>query len=390
MYVIQILMSLHMMEILFSFQLSGPNIPNYLCGHQIGYNNQTTTVYLFGGNEPDHKPTNKIYKLNMSNTSAKWITLDINTTSVFFFCGEKCSVTIDHKVYFVGINDNFGGRIYTFDLHTEQFNTIVVGGYPIEGCVVTNNTHIFQIGGLYNGSHVSNRISIFNTQTNEIEWNYTVIDFKSWRQICAIVDNTIYVFGGTIGYIKSNESNTIHKYYTLSMEWTFIGNLNRGVSDGYAVYSTIDNNIYILWYTMMIFNVEQEEIINEVGLIINVTESPMLIYNQTLVIFGGLYKWNPSLSTTWLQISAIPLNSSYSPTCSNDHNLLEWVMITIVTFIAISCCLLAYYYRKKYVAGKVVFSNVSVNEEPKNIYQSNNREASYHSISSATHKHRIM
>eukprot|EP01084_Bolivina_argentea_P316544 548736_1 len=100
------------------------------------------------------------------------------------------------------------------------------------------------------------------------------------------------IIGGEIGRYP-DATNAIHKYNALTTEWTLIGNWV-----GSAVYSESDNNIYVLGEKIMIFSVEKETIINEFDLFMQVEQSAMMIYNQSLINFGGLYNRNPMQSTT--------------------------------------------------------------------------------------------
>eukprot|EP01084_Bolivina_argentea_P076372 138401_1 len=355
MYLCQIYLSMmYTMKILSAvspFQLRTPTIPKYLWAHQLAFNNQTSTVYLFGGVESEVIWSNDIFKLDLSNTTARWITLNVNTTTAAFYSEVKASVTIDKTAYFMGITDETDvANLSAFDLNTERFTTsLIMPLQTVQGCVVANNTHIFMVGGFYVSapSNFSNRIQIFDIES--CVWSFVVIPFSSCRTACAMThDNIIYVFGGQIHSSAPGVTNTIYKYNTLTREWRCIGNMTSKIWSGYAFHSKSDNNIYIRGDRIMVFDVEKETIIAEHNLTMQVHSSPMLIYNNSLINFGGVYNINPIQSTAWLQIADIPLKNPYSDTCSEDNIISNFGVIILIiisllmAFVAVTCCYVNY------------------------------------------------
>eukprot|EP01084_Bolivina_argentea_P190352 327149_1 len=121
-------------------------LPIYL--QQVGFNNETATVYQFGGLytvQQTIQPCNHIYKRNLDNANNQWIKINTTTPTTTIKSWTDSSVTIDDMVYFVGIFTHkkagaWATELYRFNLTSEEF----VNETHIQP--VTNQTHIFMIG----------------------------------------------------------------------------------------------------------------------------------------------------------------------------------------------------------------------------------------------------
>eukprot|EP01084_Bolivina_argentea_P133461 235541_1 len=358
-----------------SFYLDNTTLPMGLFTHQIGYNN--TTTYLFGGRLSGTALwNNKVYKRDISKADMLWHNVT-TTPSNLFYSDIQSSVTVSNIVYFLGVcNGTYNiNEVITFDLISEQFVDNSIPSYRYSGyagCVTTNKTHIFMIGGV-TGPHAGeliylNYIQILNIDLQQ--WSYKTISIKFWRQSCAMVNNTIYVFSGQNQSV--NAMNSIYKFDTLTKEWIFVGNISATAKAGYAAYSPIDENIYIRGYEMMVFNPKQERIMYEQQIPVPVQLAPMTIYNDTLMIFGGAYNlehvWNndnhpygPFQCTPLIQITKLPLVESQF-TCTEDKTLLEtlWIVLILLTMIIAICGYLLVNCYKKRIKVDMVNSNVEL------------------------------
>eukprot|EP01084_Bolivina_argentea_P241034 404748_1 len=275
-----------------SFHISGAALPIPSYNMQAAFNNLTSTVYLLGGlsSPPDAIYNNLIYKRNIETDATLWKTNDTGAT--IFACSIQCSAQIEYLSYIIGAY--FGANTVNtiFNVSSGQF----ISTQSIEpmkhianqGCITTNNSHIFMIGGCQPDASCksySNYIQIYDIYLNK--WTDDIqINVSFWGQACSLIDNIIYIFGGHSG----SWSKAIYKYNVLSKEWSFIGNLPNPLGFANAIYYSNDNNIYIhAGHKVIVFNVVKEQIIYEETTVIGVAEAPILLTNDRLMIFGGIY-----------------------------------------------------------------------------------------------------
>eukprot|EP01084_Bolivina_argentea_P120671 213928_1 len=212
-----------------SWHYVNQQLPKPLDKLLMGYNNVTSYVYIFGGRTnmqscETNGCENKIYKWNINNMSSEWIQLDTNTTTDCFWGYISNSITIDNLVYFVAYSNGSMNvnQVQLFDLESEQFVkdhsiplTPIIGAH---GCVTTNNTHIFVVGG-WNTTGSPNHLQILDIEANQ--WIVQDIEIDgiahNWRnQLCNVVGNYLYVFGGRTGTNPGSDVlNGIYKYDTL-------------------------------------------------------------------------------------------------------------------------------------------------------------------------------
>eukprot|EP01084_Bolivina_argentea_P044973 82772_1 len=329
-------------------------LPQPLGGSQMIYNNLTTTVYIFGGfalDQSDIVYSSTIYKRNLSNPSRLWTELDINTPEDVFVSQIQNSITIGNITYFIGINNGSysSNQVYLFDVATEQFISHSVPDYKFaacSGCLTTNNTHIFMLGG-FNAPTLVKYIQILNIKFNY--WTYLEINLEfiktGWSsQLCSMVNNTLYVFGGIVEYSPMKAINAIYKYNALSSTWSFIGNLSNFPS-GWSLYSVKYNKIYIVSIPQQIgnnmvhvFDLNTEKVIFKNELIISVSQTPCLIYNDSIIIFGGIGCVNNATTaySPFIQIQQLPLNQHSSGSTSNCISTALFAgMISTVSVIGI-------------------------------------------------------
>eukprot|EP01084_Bolivina_argentea_P258759 436375_1 len=377
-------------------------LPGYMVQHQLGYNIETSVVYLFGGifsNGTSQQNSNKIYKRNINNNTDLWKHISTTTTSDIFVSAIKQSVSIGNIVYFVGVNNGTFqvNEVQVFDMTTEEFN---LGGIPpynfsgVRGCVETNGTHIFMIGGKSSATTYLNYIQILNIPSPT--WHYIEIDINFGVQSCAIFNNQIYVFGG---YSNVNVSYGIYRYDILTTQWNYISNISNEFNSGYAIYSPIDHNIYITRTNLSIFSVKKEEIVAQLPLLIPIFQAPAMIFNNTLHLFGGAYTnvlWYPGIrqNTALVQKTTLPITITKTQTC--DNNELNWMLMSIlsvlIVVIAILCLSFGVHIGKKRrgnigINYNVGDDSINYNQDHYSVsfqqqIEDDNKEISYRSINS--------
>eukprot|EP01084_Bolivina_argentea_P124718 220985_1 len=111
----------------YALVVSNSTIPDYLFQHQIGYKNQTSEIFIFGGVSCfSNKPNHVIYKRNISDNTDIWKNISSkmpSDTTYFVTITGSNSVTIDNLFYFVGIfnGSSHVNSVYLFNLTSEQF-----------------------------------------------------------------------------------------------------------------------------------------------------------------------------------------------------------------------------------------------------------------------------
>ena len=174
---------------------------------QVGYNANTSMLYIFGGFN-DHQPAysqcnNRVWKWNVSNASSNWLNVSEHTPTQCFFSEMQNSVQIGNVVWFVGINNGTynEAKVYAFDLMQEKFipSKMTNVKYPSStGCVASNETHIFMLGGYSESSKMYYPyLQFWDIATGKpYKLNYPPADIGLGHQFCICVNNSLYVFGG--------------------------------------------------------------------------------------------------------------------------------------------------------------------------------------------------
>eukprot|EP01083_Nonionella_stella_P130189 395101_1 len=108
----------------------------------------------------------------------RWIYTDCyNSTSENFYSFVDSVVSIGNIAYFVGMHDGSdnSGLIYMFDMQQESWidnsNLEILPIPSTHGCVSTNLSHIFMIGGSKGGmtdtrTNYHNYVQIYDVQSN--------------------------------------------------------------------------------------------------------------------------------------------------------------------------------------------------------------------------------
>eukprot|EP01084_Bolivina_argentea_P215020 365009_1 len=336
------------------------------------YYPKTSTIFLFGGtavNGTQWFNRNKIYKWKLNESPAHWIELAQNVPSGYLFSPARNSVSIGHMVYFIGISDiDNAGLIYTFNMETETFennNIALPKWHPFFwGCLATNNSHLFLIGGdgvdRANGPAILGLLQILDlsrniwlTQNILLPFIVPDDDFSGWeRQQCVFVHDSLYVIGGQITNNWKNNNTQyidgIYKYNTETFLWNYQGNIATSTGTGWAIYSSKYDQIYIVsglsQSIIQIFDIKRQQIIDTVnmnGIVQN--ESAAFIVDDEIMVFGGcLYDWFdvdfPNYTVySLIQTAKLPL--IHQDKNRNMNGIV--IMISIIVLIALGafCCL---------------------------------------------------
>merc|ERR1711933_455665 len=220
------------------------------------------------------------------------------------------SVSIGDIVYFVGVYDyDFTfyptGNIYRFNMSSERWlNTSYIPVQPIpsiKGCITTNQTHIFSIGGFnYTKppqSLVTNTLQILDIKQNK--WSIEYLPFPMVYQYCNMVNNVIYAFGGQQTFSGFEKYNGMYKYDTLkgNGDWEFVGNLSNDspIEKGWLAYDYLNGLLYPIGgdpfaQNIDVFDIKSGKIIGQ-NMINNISDevqsAPVLVIEDTVIIFGG-------------------------------------------------------------------------------------------------------
>eukprot|EP01083_Nonionella_stella_P299706 1019439_1 len=269
-----------------------------ISGHAIVYDEDThNAVYLFGG-----LSSNTIYKWTVgSNTFFEPITPTTPTARLYAVVNSVA--TIGDLTYFIGVDDGtaqYGNdKVYVFNIQTESWmdtNNYAVVPYPANhGCVATNQSLIFMIGGR-TGTGDSNYLQIYDVFHNT--WSAQVIDIapytaNGWeQQMCQVVHDVLFVFGGRYDEIQFMDG--IYKYHINNKQWLKIGALPLPNVGGTSVYH--EPFIYLIGGsdygdpldTILTFNPLSEQIVDAHYMQNKRYFVSALSIAQKLFVFGGI------------------------------------------------------------------------------------------------------
>eukprot|EP01083_Nonionella_stella_P169013 572112_1 len=269
-----------------------------ISGHAIVYDEDThNAVYLFGG-----LSSNTIYKWTVgSNTFFEPITPTTPTARLYAVVNSVA--TIGDLTYFIGVDDGtaqYGNdKVYVFNIQTESWmdtNNYAVVPYPANhGCVATNQSLIFMIGGR-TATGDSNYLQIYDVFHNT--WSAQVIDIapytaNGWeQQMCQVVHDVLFVFGGRYDEIQFMDG--IYKYHINNKQWLKIGALPLPNVGGTSVYH--EPFIYLIGGsdygdpldTILTFNPLSEQIVDAHYMQNKRYFVSALSIAQKLFVFGGI------------------------------------------------------------------------------------------------------
>eukprot|EP01084_Bolivina_argentea_P250402 419509_1 len=263
-------------------------LPTPIYDHQTVYLETQNCIYLFGGDDSDSYKggSHIVYKWNLSSAADGFIQIATTPQNKDFQSQTDSVVWIGNIAYFVGMYDS--DLIYMFDMEQESWiDNRNLSTLPIAstlGCLSTNYSHIFMIGGRKSvgtqnackGCYSSNdtefakdynyncSLQIYDVQSNM--WILLTTPFYEWAdQYCSMVDNTLFVFGGYTDKWTHFGTNIMYKW--VWNEWTSLGTKITSSRSGTTSY--YNNIIYIIGGfnendgdIIEIFNVSSESITN--------------------------------------------------------------------------------------------------------------------------------
>ena len=301
-------------------------IDQYLLAHF----KSLTSVYIFGGGYPHWGSTGGyskyILKWNYTqNTSTFFVKLDTKLPNWAFVSATTNVVVIDdlNLAYFYGIDSSIA---YVFNpinetiMNHNQANIEMPPYNRWDGCLTTNQSHIFMLGGQFG----TNYLQIYDIQNNS--WYTEPFPFihKNYHdQYCDIVNNTLYAIGGrSCNDTYCNSGYQYHKQiykYEWDSGWEFITNLSNSVCCGAIVHDHNDI-IYILGgvgskSSVHVFDTNNEIITGSYDILLEEVAlmSAVVLPNDTIWIFGGQVMTIEYYKK--VMVCSI-MNNSYDPTLS--------------------------------------------------------------------------
>ena len=233
--------------LLFISAIYGQSVCNYTnmtlpistFGHQTAYIEDLQTLYLFGGcrnayvQYMDINHSTAIYKWTLSDL--QWTKIETPTPDIpdgYFTSLTTSSVVIDHNVYFMGsqIEGPRNGNWYIFNAINETFldtNTSNLSPFPYpsqQGCVTTNDSHIFMLGGLSTfdallpmNQDIVPYLQIYDIANNQ--WSVEIANITGYLQYCVVYQDILYVIGARTNDILNPLINEILEYGLIQNEW---------------------------------------------------------------------------------------------------------------------------------------------------------------------------
>eukprot|EP01083_Nonionella_stella_P092245 258166_1 len=278
-------------------------LPFPMYGHSMVYSNDTNSVYLFGGYDSSVW-YNSIYKWDMdAHSNVYFESTGITTPTPVFYSVVNNVVTIDNIAYFIGINNGASTvqSFYAFDMQSESWlNSNNYNTYPIAGvygCLATNRVSIFMVGGRnYATATNVDYLQMYNIALNQ--WTTQHISMvpiasNGWdTQFCEIVDDRLFVFGGSTS--PGTALDSMYKYHIQTTQWSYIGTLPKDIVAGNSVY--YNPYIYIIGGNsgdgsrsnlVIVFAPAIEEIVATLYTNQNKDDLFPLVIQSQLHIFGG-------------------------------------------------------------------------------------------------------
>eukprot|EP01084_Bolivina_argentea_P041976 77492_1 len=222
-------------------QISGPCIESNVASalfptdyFQLAHFKSKNSIYIFGGYNSGGF-TNKIWKWSDTSQEPFFHELpNLMTPTDIFYSLTQNIVVVDNYAYFASMFAEAGNsdNVYRFDVNTESWES---GFSPmpttaVHGCVVTNSSHMFIIGGADPPLVPLDIIQVYNIDSDEwSEYNFG-ISYGLSESMCTMLNNNMFIFGG-----NSNEgsgvrvADTIYKVQWPENTWELVGYLPTGV-----------------------------------------------------------------------------------------------------------------------------------------------------------------
>ena len=323
-----------------------------LSEYQLAHFEQNSSIYIFGGRTSDtdhhHDYSRLIWKWDLTKDGF-FNKTNITTPTKQWLSWSNNVVVIDQYAYFVGVmNGNWTNNIlYRFDVKTQTFQSnftrMKVGA--VFGCVTTNTTHIFMVGG---NKKIEDRIYLNMTQIYDIhndKWSLWPLNIESLNQhgisnsMCIMLNNTMYVFGGKTKLTNATVYNGIWKVEWPNNTWKLLGNLSQPLA-GAALVNQCDKNIILsggIWNAQAwvndhidIFDNDEESIIDRDKYKIEPSAAYMsaVIVDDEMYIIGGDNDGDPQRV-----VQICKLENVCSGSTTTNHNGMINIVFAIGGFL---------------------------------------------------------
>lgn len=258
------------------FENDQPSLPQALSRHQSVYSVNLNSVFIFGGSNQNLNINNRnIYKWNRTRTNPSFEPISIADQDIV--SRVNAAVLINDIVWIMGYRPDDYFKILRYNLLTQEFLSDPVP-LPVkkgtEPCVATNQSHIFMIGGrsTKNGFDLIAYTQIYNIDdelwtSHDIisnDTNHTQIEDGWSEQLCVIVNDYLYAFGGCVTDDPDNSCETVlHDMYkyninTSDSEWEYLGDMVETEGHGRRDSRAIAYQHYI--YILAGYNIKSVEI----------------------------------------------------------------------------------------------------------------------------------
>ncbi|MCM3701084.1 kelch-like protein [Paenibacillus macerans] len=152
-------------------------------------------IYVFGGTDDDSKYEKSVYVYNtINNTWSK------KKETPFTFPASVDQ--INGKIYATGTTNGTDTFIYEYDPVNDSWN-IVTQVSPRKGAaLIAYNNKLYLLGGylIDNDDSPVDLAEVYDLKTNQVS-EFTKLTFPRWQHSSVIVDNNLFVIGGTTGDI---------------------------------------------------------------------------------------------------------------------------------------------------------------------------------------------
>eukprot|EP01084_Bolivina_argentea_P088157 159172_1 len=205
-------------------------LPLPLASHQLAHFHATNKIFIFGG-YTGQRYSSSIFRWDTNNESKWFQEIDEKTPTTEFVSDINNVVVINDTIaYFIGVDQGHDSRpIYIFDSLNEKFINNQDLTYPphsfVSGCLATNNSHIFMVGGIITSGSPPHLNSLQIYDINNNSWYVEQIELSPlnngfYAQYCKMVDNVLYIFGGLVFNIGA--INKYYSYNALTKQWKYL------------------------------------------------------------------------------------------------------------------------------------------------------------------------
>eukprot|EP01084_Bolivina_argentea_P094334 169584_1 len=289
----------------------------------IGYNAPDDTVWMLGGFTATIGYDNAVWSFDLTMQQ-----FTIHTPLTYtIHCGSQTYTQINNIIYF-----NLDGNIGTFDMDTEinEYPSSKIPSmsyYTESGCLTTDGKHLFLLGG----SDWNAYFQIFDTFTNLWSIGPPMTPTGRYRTTCHVIDDFLYVFGGT--YPDDNTFlDTVIKIYIANMQninsysWNTISDTlitptgyQRSVRFGNLIYliggtiagPTYINDVYVL-------NPISDTILTVPPMNNIRSSAASIVADARIYVFGGYDNTGTDRVTNSWEVTNIMPSSAPTPAPTNN------------------------------------------------------------------------